>query len=229
MDEDLREKLKTWSTYAATGLCGLIFLRLFTVDEAGLDAAARSCGWRSAEEIWAGDWWALITTAFVHIHFLHFFFNMYWLLYLGKPLERAVGATRWWTFVVLSAFVSSASQLAVSDGSGIGFSGVIYAFFGFMWVAKRRWPEFEKFVDKQTARLLFGWLVACFFFTHFGIMNIGNAAHLSGMLFGGAVGFATLAGRKLLTRRSATTKRWNSTGAAWSSTRTGSGCSTTSA
>ncbi|MHC4847238.1 MAG: rhomboid family intramembrane serine protease [Planctomycetota bacterium] len=187
---DLRDRLKTWSTYLATGICGAVFLRLTLTEGAELGTVMESWGWRSAFDVWGGDWWALITTAFVHVHFLHFFFNAWWLLHLGKPLERALGPTRWWTLVVASAFVSSASQMAVSDGTGIGFSGVIYAFFGFMWVAKRRWVEFGKFVDKDTSRWLFGWLVACFFFTHFGIMNIGNAAHLAGLVFGGAVGVA---------------------------------------
>lgn len=190
MDEDLRERLKTWSTYLATGICGAVFIALGLAGETKLGELVEPWAWRSAVDVWGGDWWALITTAFVHVNFLHFFFNAWWLLYLGKPLERAIGPARWWTLVLASAFVSSASQMAFSDGTGIGFSGVIYAFFGFMWVAKRRWPEFGKFVDKDTSRWLFGWLVACFFFTHFKIMNIGNAAHLSGLVFGAAVGVA---------------------------------------
>ena len=48
-------------------------------------------GYRDAGQIWDGQWWALITTAFVHIELWHLAFNLYWLWVLGGRLElRAV-------------------------------------------------------------------------------------------------------------------------------------------
>ncbi|MCZ6571900.1 MAG: rhomboid family intramembrane serine protease [Planctomycetota bacterium] len=149
-------------------------------------------GAASAWKIWDGAWWSLITSAFVHVDLIHLFFNMYWLWILGRPMERAVGSLRLFAFVVLAAFVSSAVELAVSDNAGIGFSGVLYALFGFMWIARRRYPAFLAVVTQQVVRILLAWLVLCFFLDAAGIWNIGNAAHVSGLAFGVLLGYAVL-------------------------------------
>ena len=184
---ELRNWHQTWATYLAAAICVAVFLRLFFAGEL-VDDVIEQWGWRPAGEVWGGDWWALITSAFVHLAIWHVAFNVYWLAYLGRPLERALGPWRWWLLVLVSAFVSSTCQMAVSDEMGIGISGVIYALFGFMWVAKRRWPEFTKWVDQRTAGWLFGWLLLCFVLTFTGVWNVGNWAHLSGLVFGACAG-----------------------------------------
>lgn len=42
----------------------------------------------------AGEWWRLITAQFLHVHFLHFIFNMVALMLLGGMLERESGSWR---------------------------------------------------------------------------------------------------------------------------------------
>jgi len=53
---------------------------------------------------------------------------------LGRSVERVLGPLRLAGLVLASALVSSAGQLAWSDETGIGFSGVGYALFGLAWV-----------------------------------------------------------------------------------------------
>ena len=43
--------------------------------------------WRSAFDVWGGDWWALITTAFVHVHFPAFLLQRV----VAAPSRQAAG------------------------------------------------------------------------------------------------------------------------------------------
>lgn len=118
---------------------------------------------------------------------------MYWLWVLGSRLERAIGSLRFLGFLLVSAFVSSSFQLAVSGDTGIGASGVVYAIFGFMWTARHRYGQFNKVLDARTIQFFNVWLVGCMAATYFKIWEVGNAAHLSGLLLGSAVaGFFVL-------------------------------------
>ena len=82
-------------------------------------------GFLPADAVFNGAWWGLVTSAFVHIEIWHLAFNMFWLWSLGSRLERAIGSWPFLGFCLMSAFVSSSLQLAVSDATGIGASGVV--------------------------------------------------------------------------------------------------------
>ena len=144
-------------------------------------------GYLPADSIWNGAYWALISSAFVHFALWHVVFNVYWLWVLGSRLERAVGSLPFLGFFVLSAFVSSSFQLAVSDSTGIGASGVVYAIFGFMWPSRRRYSQFNEVLDARTIHIFVIWLIGCAVATYLKVWEVGNAAHISGLLFGGAV------------------------------------------
>jgi membrane associated rhomboid family serine protease len=149
--------------------------------------AAAEWGYIPAIRIWTGEWWGLITSAFVHVDPLHLAFNLYWFWVLGSAMERSVGSLRWLGFFLLSVWTSSGAQLLTGD-TGHGMSGVLYAFFGFGWCARSHLPEFERVLPRQTIQLFILWLGACILLTALGIMSIGNGAHVGGLLFGMLVG-----------------------------------------
>jgi GlpG protein len=105
---------------------------------------------------------------------------------LGGCLEQKIGPVRWLVFFLAAAWVSSALQLLTSGSMGIGMSGVGYALFGFGWVARRRMAEFDRVLDDRTVQIFLVWLVACMVLTAFNVMQIANAAHIAGLLFGAA-------------------------------------------
>ena len=140
------------------------------------------------EEIWRGRFWGLFTSSVVHVEVIHLCFNVYWLWVLGSRLEQAIGSLRWLALVLSASFVSSASQLAASGQTGIGFSGVAYAFFGFMWVARSRFRRFDQLLDVRTIAIFVVWLFVCIWFTVMGIMNVANFAHFGGLVFGATAG-----------------------------------------
>lgn len=144
-------------------------------------------GYLPAVSVWNGGYWALVTSAFVHFALWHVAFNVYWLWVLGSRLERAIGSLRFLAFFVVSAIVSSSFQLAESDSMGIGASGVVYAIFGFMWPVRHRYPHFNEVLDARTIQIFVIWLGGCVVATYFEILNVANTAHISGLLFGGAV------------------------------------------
>jgi GlpG protein len=102
-------------------------------------------------------------------------------------------------FVVAAAFVSSSLQLVVSDVTGHGASGFVYAMVGFIWVAGKRLPRFKDMLDTRTLQIFTIWLVACIVATQLKIWQVANAAHVSGLLFGAVVaGVFYLPGKRLL-------------------------------
>jgi GlpG protein len=87
-------------------------------------------------------------------------------------------------FFVSAAIVSSSAELALSDSTGIGLSGVVYAYFGFMWPTRGKYPAFRAILTRKTINLLIVWLGFCVVMTWLEVWAIGNAAHIAGILFG---------------------------------------------
>lgn len=176
-----------WISRLSIIVCIGIFLGLAAQNDYESLESISKFGYLPADSIWNGAYWALISSTFVHFALWHVAFNVYWLWVLGSRLERAIGSLPFLGLFVLSAFVSSSFQLAVSDSTGIGASGVVYAIFGFMWATCRRYPQFNEVIDARTIQLFVIWLVGCVVATYLEIWEVGNAAHISGLLFGGAV------------------------------------------
>lgn len=176
-----------WVSGLAIIACiGIFFGLTAQDDDESLETLAKF-GYLSGNSIWEGGYWALFTSTFVHLALWHMAFNVYWLWVLGSRLEKAIGSLSFLAFFVLAAVVSSAYQLAVSDSTGIGASGVVYAIFGFMWPTRHRYPTFKEVLDVRTVQLFLVCLGVCVVATYLKVWDVGNAAHITGLLFGGAV------------------------------------------
>jgi GlpG protein len=189
---------RPWVSTLSIAACITVYLGLLADNNYRSWDTLAEFGYLPADAIWKGGYWALVTSAFVHFEVWHVAFNVYWLWVLGSRLERAIGSLHFLGFIVTSAFVSSSFQLSLSDDTGIGASGVVYAMFGFMWLTRRRWDDFSLVLDTRTIQTFVVWLVACVIVTYLDIWNVGNAAHISGLLFGGAVAGAFVLDRKRL-------------------------------
>ncbi len=133
-----------------------------------------------------GQWWRLVTPAFMHFSELHLVFNLLWIWVVGSRIEQLHG--RW---VLLSLFLSASilsnlGQFFVSGPMFGGMSGVVYAVLGYSW-----------FWDKQGYRPRFGlpqglmgfmliWLVLGYLgvLQLIGMGAVANTAHLVGLLVG---------------------------------------------
>src|SRR5438094_3375756 len=78
-----------------------------------------------------GDWWRLITSAFLHASLLHIGMNMVVLWIVGSPVEEAIGRGRFLVLYLVSGLAGSAGALiARPDAVTVGASGAIFGILG---------------------------------------------------------------------------------------------------
>lgn len=180
-------------TYAVIAICVVVFAFFNIATEASFFDSIASTLAPSSIDVWTGAYWGLITTAFVHIGIWHVAFNMWWAKDFGAVLEPTMGRGKYFIFILTAAAVSSGAQLAFSDQTGIGFSGVVYAMFGYGLAARNAEPRYRRMLDSNTIKWLLGWLVLCIVLTFIEVWKVGNYAHVAGFLFGYFTGNAFIA------------------------------------
>lgn len=79
-----------------------------------------------------GQYWRLLTSAFLHLSVLHIAFNMYALYLFGPFVERALGTVRFIAAYVTTAVVSGVFVMWLSNplGGTAGASGAVFGLFG---------------------------------------------------------------------------------------------------
>jgi membrane associated rhomboid family serine protease len=124
-----------------------------------------------------GDYYRLITSAFLHVSLLHIGSNMLALFFVGPPLERLLGRWRFGAVYLLSALGGSAAIYAFGavNVPVAGASGAIFGLFGACLVLVRR-LGFD-------AQWLVGIIVLNFVFT-FSIPGISKLGHIGGFVAG---------------------------------------------
>jgi membrane associated rhomboid family serine protease len=82
-----------------------------------------------------GEWWRLITAAFLHYGPLHLGLNMLALWWLGSPVEAALGRGRYVLLYFASGLAGSAGALLLSPNAiTVGASGAIFGILGALLV-----------------------------------------------------------------------------------------------
>jgi membrane associated rhomboid family serine protease len=86
-----------------------------------------------------GDWWRLITSAFLHANILHLVFNMLALWWFGAPVEMFLGRARFLLVYVVSGLAGAAGALLASPNAAtVGASGAIFGILGAALVLERQ-------------------------------------------------------------------------------------------
>jgi membrane associated rhomboid family serine protease len=86
-----------------------------------------------------GDWWRLITAAFLHGGIIHLAFNMYFLWLVGQPIESLIGKWRFLALYFVSALAGSAGALLLSPMDvTVGASGALFGILGAAVVFERQ-------------------------------------------------------------------------------------------
>lgn len=86
-----------------------------------------------------GDWWRLLTAAFLHYGLLHLGLNMYSLYFAGSILEQVIGRSRFLLLYFGSGIAGSAGALLLSPlAVTVGASGAIFGILGALFVLERR-------------------------------------------------------------------------------------------
>jgi membrane associated rhomboid family serine protease len=130
-----------------------------------------------------GQYYRLLTSAFLHLSLLHIGANMLALVFVGPAVERLLG---WWRFLglyLLGALGGGAAVYAFGFAltPTAGASGAIFALFGACLVLVRKLG-----LDPQW---LIGTIVINFVLT-FSVANISKFGHIGGFAVGLLVGMA---------------------------------------
>ena len=124
-----------------------------------------------------GDWWRLLTAAFLHYGPIHLGMNMLALWWFGQPLEAALGRGRFIGLFIVSGLAGSAGALLLKPlAPTVGASGAIFGILGAALVLERQ----RTYVFGGSAMTM---LVLNLAFT-FTIPNISIGGHLGGLAGG---------------------------------------------
>lgn len=168
---------KPYVTWTLIGLTVVVFLGQFA---AGVGQVAEDFGmWPFGIALY-GEWWRLLTAAFLHGSWLHIAFNMYVLFVLGPTLERVLGHVRFTVLYVVAALGGSVASYAFSDPRtvSVGASGAIFGLMGALIVAGRRMRW-----DITQVLILLGINVVIGFLSP----EVDWRAHFGGLVVGAAV------------------------------------------
>jgi membrane associated rhomboid family serine protease len=124
-----------------------------------------------------GDWWRLITAAFLHYGPFHLLLNMLALYWFGSALEQRIGSGRFLAIYIVSGLAGSAGALiAAPTTPTVGASGAIFGILGAGLVLERQ----RDYVFGGSA---LGLIIINLVFT-FSIPNISIGGHIGGLIGG---------------------------------------------
>ena len=124
-----------------------------------------------------GEFWRLLTAAFLHGGIVHLALNMYAIYLFGPPLEAALGRLRFIVLYLVSALGGSALSYAFAHPTtpSLGASGAVFGLLGAYLVVGRR-------LNKDTTSVMV--LLALNFAYGFLVPRIDWRAHLGGLIAG---------------------------------------------
>jgi membrane associated rhomboid family serine protease len=139
-------------------------------------------------DVAAGEWWRLVTSAFLHYGLIHVGFNMLILFHLGTMLEPNLGRVRF-AALYFAALLGGAFGALLLDPFAFtaGASGAVYGLMGAAFLGMRR-----RGVNPMQSGI--GGLLVINLLLTFVIPGISVGGHLGGLAAGAAAGtvlFAT--------------------------------------
>jgi membrane associated rhomboid family serine protease len=143
-----------------------------------------------------GEWYRIVTSAFLHEGLWHIAGNMILLFFLGRILEPGVGTPRFVAIYVVSLLAGSFGALLLSpDALSYGASGAVFGVLGATFVVAR-----GRGVDALASSV--GVLILFNLAFSFGVPGISIGAHLGGLVAGVLCALLIIAGeRGMLGRR----------------------------
>jgi rhomboid protease GluP len=177
------------ATILLIAACVAIFARQTMVG--GLDNVARivETGALQRDAVLDGEWWRLVSGAFMHADGVHLVGNMVMLYILGMACEHAFGLGRFLFLYTAAGIAGNALAMSGSDIPTVGASGAIFGLVGGtigMAFVHRRELEVR---DTRLGVVLAGWSAFTLltgFFTPF----VSNSAHFGGLVAGLVLGVA---------------------------------------
>lgn len=136
----------------------------------------------------AGEWWRVLTAAFLHGSATHLLFNMWALYVFGPELERQVGSATFAVLYLATAAAGGAAAYFLSEELTllVGASGAIFGLFGVWLVGSWRIRHTRAGAALYRQLLILLGINAVF---SFAVPRISWQGHLGGFLAGMLIGF----------------------------------------
>jgi membrane associated rhomboid family serine protease len=168
-------------TYAVIAVCVVAFLaEMVSGGASGLDGGGKLIreGGLFAGGVADGEWYRIITSAFLHAGLLHLGFNMFALYILGTLLEPAIGSLRFAGIYVASILAGSLGVLVINpDTISVGASGGIFGLMAAAFLIAR-----DRGLDELASQI--GFFVVLNLAITFTVPNISIGAHIGGLIGG---------------------------------------------
>lgn len=172
------------SSYPITSVIVIINVLVFiyTTINGGLTNSAYlyKLGGNSQSQFLDGEYYRIVSYAFIHNGFTHFLLNMGYILILCPPLERSLNKIQYILLFISSVIGGGLLIILLNSNGAVGASGFGYAIFGvyFSLIFFRR-----KVIDRESRNAVLLIMGVGFAFT-FTIENISIAGHFGGFIIG---------------------------------------------
>lgn len=144
-----------------------------------------------AEALSQGQYWRLVTPAFLHFGVLHIVFNGLWVWEFGRRVELLSGSLNFLLLFIVIAVGSNVGQFLWSGPTLFGgLSGVVYGLLGYIWLRGWLAPHPLLMIPSGLVIFMLAWLVLCLL----GVIDlfldggVANGAHVAGLVIGLALG-----------------------------------------
>ena len=129
--EDIFSRKKPIVTYILIAINILMFILMYLMGDGSEDVKTLvDFGALHPSLIKLGDYYRLITCAFLHVDIFHIGFNMYALYIVGPQIESFYGKTKFLIIYLFSALIGSLFSCLFTNGVSVGASGAIFGLFG---------------------------------------------------------------------------------------------------
>ena len=201
--EDIFKVKKPVVTYTLIIINVVIFLLMYIMGNGSEDSLTLLMfGANYPALVRGGEYFRLITSAFLHIGFLHLIFNNYALYVIGSQLESFLGKFKFLVVYLVSALCGSLMSMLFTDGISAGASGAIFGLLGSILYFGYNYRVYLGSVLKSQIIPLIILNLAIGFLTP----GIDNAAHIGGLL--GGLGITMALGLKYKTTKFEKNNGW---------------------
>ncbi|MBE6152307.1 MAG: rhomboid family intramembrane serine protease [Firmicutes bacterium] len=201
--EEIFKAKKPMVTYSLIIINILIFLAMYLFGNGSEDAyTLLKFGANFKILIKGGEYYRLLSSAFLHIGFLHLIFNNYALYVIGSQLESFLGKAKFLIVYIFSAVCGNLMSMIFSTGISAGASGAIFGLLGALLYFGYNYRVYLGSVIKSQIIPLIILNLGIGFITP----GIDNAAHIGGLL--GGLGITMALGLKHKTTNFERTNGW---------------------
>lgn len=179
--EDIFQKRKPIMTYILIGINTILFVLMYILGNGSDDALTLlKFGASVPNLIREGQYYRLLTSAFLHIGFLHFLFNNYALYVIGSQLESFFGKTKYLIIYLGSAIFGNLMSLLFTNSISAGASGAIFGLLGALLYFGYHYRVYLGTVVKSQIIPL----IIINLGIGFAMSGVNNAAHIGGLIGG---------------------------------------------